>query len=311
MNASLLSAIICTHNPRPASLARTLDGLARQTLPRDAWELLVIDNASSPALERTTLGAASDLTARVIREEQLGLNHARNRGVAEARGDLVIFVDDDNVLDPGYLAAAREIADAWQMLGAWSGHLEPEFEAPPPEWTKPFWQHLAIREVTRASWSNLLQLNDSTPFGAGMVLRTALARDYAAMCESDPRRALMGRRGTGLSGSEDVDLAFYICSRGHGVGVFPQLRLIHLMPPGRLSEEYLLKMIRGTYHGHIILQHLWDQLPPRSTKSRGQRLLERYYLARIPRRDREVELARKGGIAAAYDEIARANRGAA
>ena len=164
-----------------------------------------------------------------------------------------------------------------------------EFEEPPAAWTRPYWQHLAIREVKRATWSNLLVHNESTPYGAGMVVLTALARQYAAMCESDPRRAVMGRRGTSLSGSEDVDLAFYICHLGHGVGVFPQLRLTHLMPAIRLTEEYLLKMVRGTYYGHTILQHLWGQLPPQGRRTLGQRLTDCYFLARIPRLLRQAE----------------------
>ncbi|HTA29597.1 MAG TPA: glycosyltransferase family 2 protein, partial [Candidatus Cybelea sp.] len=91
------SVIICTHNPRPACLRRTLDSLRTQTLPFELWEFLLIDNASQPPLM-----GESDLSwhsqARHVREEELGLTPARLRGIKESAGELLIFIDDDNVL---------------------------------------------------------------------------------------------------------------------------------------------------------------------------------------------------------------------
>src|SRR5690348_12350374 len=100
-----LSVIICTHNHRLEYLSRTLEALRVQTLPMAEWELLLIDNAS-----RSAVAASVNLTwhpnARHIREEVLGLTPARLRGIQEARGKLVVFVDDDNLLDPDYLTNA-------------------------------------------------------------------------------------------------------------------------------------------------------------------------------------------------------------
>src|SRR5262245_3180408 len=96
------SVVICTHNPRLDYLRRALDGLKAQALPRDRWELLVVDNASD-----TAPVAAADLAwhprAAVVREDVLGLTAARVRGIAATNGDLVVFVDDDNIVAPDYL----------------------------------------------------------------------------------------------------------------------------------------------------------------------------------------------------------------
>ena len=92
------SVIICTHNPRSDYFARVLDGLRNQTLPLDKWELLIVDNAS-----RVPLASNWDISwhpaTRHILESRLGLAPARRRGIQEASADLIIFVDDDNVLD--------------------------------------------------------------------------------------------------------------------------------------------------------------------------------------------------------------------
>src|SRR5271154_1339560 len=97
-----VSVIICTHNPRLHYLRRTLDALAEQTLPKDRWELLLIDNMS-----REPVSSAWDLSwhpnARHVREEALGLTNARLRGIRESKGEYLVFIDDDNVAAADYL----------------------------------------------------------------------------------------------------------------------------------------------------------------------------------------------------------------
>src|SRR5262249_51461844 len=133
----MLSVIVCTHDPRDDYLARVLAALASQSLDYGAWELLVVDNGSTEEL-----GATIDLSwqprARVVREDRLGLTHARLRGISETAGEILVFVDDDNVLDPDYLQVVGEIGSEWPFLGAWSGQLFGEFEVDPPAWAKPY-----------------------------------------------------------------------------------------------------------------------------------------------------------------------------
>jgi len=104
-----LSIIICTHNPRQDYLSRTLDALRAQTLPMAEWELLVVDNAS-----HSPVAASISLTwhpnARHVKEEVLGLTPARLRGIQEAQGQVLVFVDDDSLLESSYLELAMGIA---------------------------------------------------------------------------------------------------------------------------------------------------------------------------------------------------------
>src|ERR1700758_5251153 len=94
----MLSVVICTHNPRPGYFAKCVEALRSQTLALSSWELVIVDNLSD-----TPLANCMDLAwhpeARVVREETLGLTPARLRGIRESQGKLLVFVDDDNVLD--------------------------------------------------------------------------------------------------------------------------------------------------------------------------------------------------------------------
>ena len=73
-----------------------------------------------------------------IREEVLGLTPARLRGIEEAQGELLVFVDDDNLLDSGYLTNAVEICEDYPFLGAFGGSIDGEFEVEPPVSIKPY-----------------------------------------------------------------------------------------------------------------------------------------------------------------------------
>src|ERR1700757_4419573 len=106
----MLSVIVCTHNPRLNYFPQCLDAIRCQSLAPNRWELVVVDNRSNgPVAERIDLSWC--LAARVVREEKLGLTPARLRGIREATGELLVFVDDDNVLDLDFLETALRTAE--------------------------------------------------------------------------------------------------------------------------------------------------------------------------------------------------------
>jgi glycosyltransferase involved in cell wall biosynthesis len=97
----LVSIAICTRD-RADSIVATLQSLERQTYRN--IEVLVVDNA--PTTDATEQLVRADFQyVRYIREPRRGLNHARNRAVAEARGPIVAFIDDDAIADPGWAEA--------------------------------------------------------------------------------------------------------------------------------------------------------------------------------------------------------------
>lgn len=257
-----ITVVLCTHNPRADFLARTLSALGTQTLPADAWELLVVDNASNPPLPLATLQAGHP-DARVIVEPALGLTQARLRGIAEARGDILVWVDDDNVLPSDYLAVAAALAREHPGLGVWGcGHFIPEWEqAPAPELT-PYLAYLAVGQKSCDRWSNRPFDYEAMPPGAGLCVRASVARRYAENVRHDPRRLTLGRTGAGLGACEDFDLGLTAVESGYGTGVFTRLRMTHLMPAGRVREDYLLRLVEGHACSSLLLHHLHGRSTP-------------------------------------------------
>lgn len=295
--ALLISVIIPAHNPRPEFLHRTLEALRAQTLPFAQWELLLVDNASNPPL-------ASDLSwhphARILREPKLGLTAARLAGFAAASSEVLLLVDDDNLLAPDFLAQALHLSVTHPRLGTWSGNIRLDFQPgavpPPPQWRG----FLAERVCTTPQISNQPNHNESTPWGAGMCIRREVAATYAEQTRNDPRRLQLDLQGRDLVYGGDTDIAFIGCDLGFDKGVFPMLKLDHLIPPGRCTREYLLRAAEG--HGYSEMLHSWI----REGRLPRQRPTWRAWLSRLrlPREERAIAAARARGIAKAKRELA-------
>ena len=258
--APLLSVILCTHDPRADYLRRTLESLRAQTLDPSRWELLIVDNRSSEPV-----AAAVDLAwqprARVVREERLGLVHARLRGFAEADADILVYVDDDNVLASGYLEEALRLADTMPHLGVWSARIDGEFETAPLPWMQPYLPFLALNDFPQDRWANH-RLGQTLPIGAGMVVRKAVMVSYQERTRSDPRRLLLDRHGAALLAGGDTDIGLAACAIGLGCGYVSALRITHLIPARRLVPDYLVALVQAVTASHVWLnaQH-GDPLP--------------------------------------------------
>jgi len=245
------SVIVCAHNPRGDFLTQVLEALQAQTLPTVLWELVVVDNASAAPLA-PRLSFPWHPHQRVMREEILGLTHARLRGIAESTGEVLVFVDDDNVLRANYLEQALTIANNYPRIGSWGGAVHPQFEQPPPKWTRRYWGMLAIKEVTEDHIG-------TSPIGAGLCVRRPVARHYYQRVIDCPLRLALGRTGSSLVSSEDIDLASCATALDLEMGVFAALQLKHLIPAHRLSEEYLLRLGEAMEFSRLLL--VWLNSP--------------------------------------------------
>lgn len=297
-----ISVITCAHNSRADYLDRTLGALKNQTLEKRNWEFLLIDNASDkPLHERIDLSWHPH--GRHVREERLGLTHARLRGISEAKGEILVFVDDDNVLSEDFLEQVAHLSTKYQMIGAWSGQCKPVFDVPPPQWTKRYWGSLALREFDQDQWSNLYNEPRSMPNGAGLCVRKSVADHYAGLHSSGQRNFLLDRSGQSLVSGGDIDLAACACDIGFGVGVFASLKLHHLMPPSRLSEDYLLRLIEGIAYSEVILDSFRVKPKAETQRKWSSRCADLLRFLRMDRRQRRFYRAYRRGQGRGWHDL--------
>jgi glycosyltransferase involved in cell wall biosynthesis len=241
-----LSIVICAHNPRESYLRRVLEALRLQTLATANWELLVVDNASTEPVDRKF-----DLTwhanGRHVLEEKLGLSFARRRGALEATGDVVLYVDDDNVLAPDYLARTLDIMSD-ETISALGGAIVPVLE--PGHSIPAFFYSYAGWFACGSQCGSPERIGDDivdrtdepggTLFGAGIALRRKDLLDIMAL----PHFPLLsGRSGKALSGGEDLEICHLIAIAGGRVVYSPLLQLEHHLPPPRMDPSYLRSMV--------------------------------------------------------------------
>jgi glycosyltransferase involved in cell wall biosynthesis len=235
--------------------------LRAQTLPLADWELLVVDNGS-----REAIASSFDLSwhpnGRHIREETVGLTSARLRGIAESTGELLIFVDDDNVLARDYLERAIGMTVRFPFLGAFgAGNLDPEFEQRPSMSVRSRLNLLPIRSCAHAIWTNNPADWRSIPWGAGLCVVRAVADAYPRFVARLPISFVLDRCGDDLFAGGDDLFSWAAAAADRGFGIFPELRVTHLIPAERVTETYLLQLTGDHAFSHAVLGYALGSAP--------------------------------------------------
>jgi GT2 family glycosyltransferase len=234
-------------------------------LPHDRWEAILVDNGSQPAVADVLGPQATGV--RIVVHPDVGLTSARLRGIREAAGELLVFVDDDNLLAADYLATALQLAERYPRVGVFGGRISPEFQADPPEWLEPFYSHLALAVFDHDEWSNLGDDRAVIPCGAGLCIRRAPAVAYAAHVTTDQRRLALDRFDDRTLSCGDTDMVLTCLDEGWGSARFTELHLTHVIPASRLDYAYQRRLARdiGYSFGRL--------LALRGRSSRGRRMI--------------------------------------
>lgn len=237
-----LSVILPTYNPKIIRLNQALNGLKEQTLNPNSWEIVLVDNNSSNQFsDDIDLSWHPNVT--VVLEPQQGLTFARMNGFRLAKGNIIVLVDDDNILDKNYLLNALQLFKIHPRMGAAGGKSIPFFESTQPPWLYQFYPNLALRNLGEKiiidKWEN--KYPNASPLGAGMVIRKNALSSYIEKINSG-QSVTSDRTGKSLSSGGDNDIVIEILKSRWLTGYFPSLSLIHIIPKERMSVDYLSRL---------------------------------------------------------------------
>lgn len=239
---------ICTWN-REALLSRTLERLTRLRYPAGAWDVLVVNNASTDDTERVLNDFARRLPLRRAFEPTPGLSHARNTAVRQATGDYIVWTDDDALVDVDWLSAYGCAVERHPQAAIFGGPVRPCFEGTPPAWLSAAWHEISAAFATRDLGDEPFKLSDSElPYGANFVVRAQEQRRFPY----DPE---LGRsRAGGALGEETAVLRAILTAGGTGWWV-PDASVEHWIPKARQTVRYL----RSYYTLQGKTFHKWDR----------------------------------------------------
>jgi len=229
-----IDIVICTHT-RASALDAVLGALARLRAPADIrWSVLVVDNASTDDTPQVVEKhrSAGVLSLRYVREETLGLTPARLRGVTETTGEWVAFVDDDNLLDAGWLEAMAGAIGEHPNAGGFGGRVCLQWQMEPPAPLRQFGYCFAEQELGDEP------KDVKSLVGAGMVLSRA-ALEASGWTQGPLLEDRVGKR---LVSGGDAEIAARVRGAGFKLRYVPTAVMQHVMPPQRASFRYLLRI---------------------------------------------------------------------
>jgi glycosyltransferase involved in cell wall biosynthesis len=269
-----VSVVICCHNSARL-LPPTLEHLKAQQVPCDLrWEVVVVDNASTDDTAGTARACwPSEYPAalRVISEPQLGLAHARERGFREAHYEIVAFVDDDNWVCAGWIAAVSDAITSDPRIGGVGSLIYPQFEREPPPW----WYSIrvglyALRFEPAERTGSLI--------GAGMAIRKAA---WTQLIERGFKWRLIDHKGKKLSTCGDTETTCALRLLGWQLRIDDRMRLLHYLPAKRLTWQYYRRLYRAFEASHLLIDMYYasagDMTLPRTLERPWQLLLLRNF----------------------------------
>lgn len=248
-----VSVIICCYNS-VARLPETLKHLHVQKLNDTlTWELIIVDNHSTDGTavfaEKYWDRLENGVPLQIVAEEKPGLSFARQRGVAVAKYDILIFCDDDNWLDADYLQLAYDRMEQDPSIGVLGGCSDAVFETAAPAWWATFQNAYAVGKPLPGTGNA-----DARGYiaGAGMVTRARIFRELAA-CHFQTTNT--DRTKQQLLSGGDTEFCHAVRYLGYHLYYDACLHFVHYMPATRLEWRYCRQML--TY-GHAIPQlHLF------------------------------------------------------
>jgi glycosyltransferase involved in cell wall biosynthesis len=227
------SVIICSRN-RVCSLLGTLDSLLGMDVPHDVdWEVIVVDNASSDNTAEKVRDFSSriEIPVTVVEESQAGKAYALNRGLAEARGEILLFTDDDALVDPRWLRATLEgfAASGAECVG---GPVHPHWLGPRPSWlTDNLLNVLAVLDLG----------SESRELPSGMLYGVNYAFRREVFVHVGGFNTKLCARG---AGNEDRDMIDRLRASGGRIYYDPRIVVQHKIFPERLTRAYFRRWYR-------------------------------------------------------------------
>ncbi|GAB2671462.1 glycosyltransferase [Paenibacillus thermoaerophilus] len=243
-----VTVAICTCN-RERDLPETLESVRFQNYPAGDYEILIVDNNSSDrTADIAREYAAATPNARYAMEPEPGLSHARNRAIAEARGELLLFLDDDAVARPDWISGLAACFEDESVACA-GGKIVPDWEtASPPDWLpEDYYSYYTILDYA----DGVTEMNaGAVPYGANMAFRTDVLRKHGGF------RTDLGRVGGKLLSGEESELIRRL-KRTHKVLYTPHAVVRHKIAAERINRKWFLR--RLYWQGVTDLVHSADK----------------------------------------------------
>jgi len=272
----LITVAICTWN-RAKLLKQCLEQMTKLVIPPDVeWELLVVNNNCTDDTDQVIASFSNRLPIRRLFEPKQGLSHTRNLAASEAKGDYILWTDDDVLVDSNWLVVYENAFQRWPKAAYFGGFIEPWYEKQPPKWITSDLQFFSGLILNR-DFGHVERpfLKTEVPYGANMAFQKWIFNKWKF-------NSRLGRNANDHILSEEVELLNNLKAYGlKGVWV-PAAKVEHWIPVHRLTKKYTWNYFHGLGRTVIRIEGIPDGKlllgAPRWLYRKYLELLVKYYL---------------------------------
>lgn len=250
---SLIDIVICTYN-NAAMLDRVLQCLVAQDTTDVSWSVLVVENNCTDATQRIVaeyIAVGKIPGLRIVSEPVQGLTPARLRGVHETTAPWIAFVDDDCLLDRGWIGAAADFAIQHPEAAAFGGCVVPVWEVP----STPF--------LLRYNWCYAAQDYGCHPCQVEFLVGAGVVINRGALIETGwtSNQYLDDRIGRRLISGGDVEIALRLLGIGRPMWFTPNCVIRHAVSRNRITMRYLAAINRRLGTSYVFAEAMKSTTP--------------------------------------------------
>ncbi len=234
-----VTIVICTWNRAPL-LRQTLASLSRLRHLHDGpVDLLVVNNNCTDDTAAVLAAAPSELSLTAVFEPIPGKSHALNRALRTARGEYLLFTDDDVLVDEDWLGAFRSALGRHPEQHIFGGPVEPWFPVDPDASLTASYPALATGfcGMDNGRLERVLEPHEEV-VGANLAFSRAVLDGVAF----DTR---LGVSPTSDCRGEETELIRKLVQDGESILWIPDMRVRHYVDPSRMTRSYLSRFYRG------------------------------------------------------------------
>lgn len=230
----MLTAIICTYN-RAKYIGPLLESIAANDLSKQEYEILLVDNNCTDNTRELCDSFAKthlDVNLRYVTEPEQGLSAARNKGIKEAKGDVIVYIDDDALVDEWYLRTIVDYMGTHLEIDAVGGPIIPLYEnTQEPHWMTRYTKELLCGYLYFGEEERPFP-GERYPGGGNAAYRAEVFKKVGFF------NTALGRKGNGLMGSEEKDIFDKMKTQSMRFMYLPKMILHHIIPQKKLERDY-------------------------------------------------------------------------
>lgn len=239
-----LSVIICSYN-REQYIVNAIKSLYQQTISKELFEVFVVDNNSTDNTKQVCanyIATLSNFNITYVEEKRQGATFARNTGAALAKGEYLVFMDDDAVANENFLEEILSFFQQYPQADGVGGRIIPLYIPQEPTWMS----HYVSSLVGNFAYSETVKefSNEKFPLESNMVTPKVLFDGVGGFSE-----LLLGVVGNVRIGGESKGYHIKLQQMGKKIYYSPNIIVQHVVEVKKLTRSYLYRVASGIGRG--------------------------------------------------------------